>query len=204
MLIVGLTGGIGSGKSAAAALFAQRYGVPVIDTDLLAREVVEPGTPALTEIERTFGPEVIEPSGKLDRGEMRRRIFADPQVRSRLEAIVHPRIRTLATERIAALNAPYCLLVVPLLVEGDMRAMVDRVLVIDAPPDQQVARVMDRDGNDEALARAIVAAQAERGHRLAVADDVLANDGTLLQLEAAVAELHKHYLSLAQTRECGS
>ncbi len=195
--VLGLTGGIGSGKTAASDAFA-RLGVPVIDTDRLARDVVAPGAPALAEIAAAFGAEMLDADGTLDRAKMRERVFGDPVARRRLESITHPRIRQLAHARIEALDAPYCLLVVPLLVEGGMKAMVDRILVVDAPEPLQLARVMARDGVDEPLAQAIIAAQASRTERLACADDVLVNDADRATLEARVAELHARYLTLAR------
>ncbi|MDQ5908870.1 MAG: dephospho-CoA kinase [Pseudomonadota bacterium] len=196
VLTVGLTGGIGSGKTVVSDRFAS-YGVPVIDTDVLARELVEPGQPALAEIVAEFGPDCLDDGGRLNRAVLRERVFIDDAGRRRLEAILHPRIRALARVRIAALNAPYSLLVIPLLAETGMTDLVDRVLVVDVAEAEQVRRVMARDGIDEAQARRILAAQANRSRRLALADDVLENFGDLAELDQRIADLHQYYLRLA-------
>ncbi|HXH04590.1 MAG TPA: dephospho-CoA kinase [Candidatus Competibacteraceae bacterium] len=199
MLVVGLTGGIGSGKSAVSDAFA-RLGVPVIDTDVLARELVEPGQPALGEIAATFGADCLGADGRLDRRRLRERVFADDQARRRLEAILHPRIRQAVQQRLVRLvqlQTPYCLLVIPLLVESGMTDLVQRVLVVDVPEELQVARVMQRDRVSAEQARAVLAAQAERAQRLAAADDVLDNSGSRAALEDAVRRLHQRYLQLA-------
>lgn len=196
MLVIGLTGGIGSGKTVVSDCFA-RLGAPIIDTDLLARELVEPGQPALAEIVAEFGPDCLDSDGRLQRSHLRERVFADPTGRRRLEAILHPRIRALARERIARLTAPYGLLVIPLLAETGMTDLVDRVLVVDAPEAEQIRRMMARDGIDEIQARRILAAQANRSQRLALADDVLENIGDLDELDRQVAALHRYYSALA-------
>ncbi|TCO80187.1 dephospho-CoA kinase [Plasticicumulans lactativorans] len=207
MWVLGLTGGIASGKSAAADAFA-RCGATVIDTDLLAREAVAPGAPALAEIAAAFGPDVLAADGGLDRAAMRARVFADPGARARLEGILHPRIRALAAARIAAAARaeappPYCVLVVPLLVESGMQTMVDRILVIDVDTATQLQRTMARDGIGADLARAMLAAQADRDTRLAAADDVIVNDANLATLERRIDALHAHYLVLARRRDAG-
>ena len=199
VLVIGLTGGIGSGKTAVSDRFA-RLGAPVIDTDLLARELVEPGQPALAEIVTAFGPDCLDDEGRLHRSRLRERVFADPAGRRRLEAILHPRIRTLARERIARLTVPYCLLVIPLLAETGMTDLVDRVLVVDAPEAMQICRVMARDGIDAIQARRILAAQADRSQRLALANEIVENAGDLAALDHQVAGLHQHYLTLAATQ----
>lgn len=201
VLVIGLTGGIGSGKTAVSDRFA-RLGVPAIDTDLLARELVELGQPALAEIVAEFGPDCLDDEGRLHRARLRERVFADPTGRRRLEAILHPRIRALARERIARLTAPYGLLVIPLLAETGMTDLVDRVLVVDAPEEMQIRRVMARDGVTEAQARRILAAQADRNQRLALADEIVENAGDLATLDRQIAALHQQYSTLAsvQTR----
>lgn len=199
VLVVGLTGGIGSGKTAVSDRFAQ-LGIPVIDTDLIARELVEPGQPALAEIAAEFGVDCLDDQGRIDRARLRQRVFADDAGRRCLEAILHPRIRTMARQRIAALTAPYCLLVIPLLAETGMTDLVDRVLVVDAPEEEQIYRVMTRDQIDEAQTRRILAAQASRDQRLALADEVLENSGDFVKLELQIADLHRHYLRLATNR----
>jgi dephospho-CoA kinase len=195
MLVVGLTGGIGSGKTAVSDRFAH-YGVPVIDTDLIARELVEPGQPALAEIAAEFGPECLDNEGRLNRAHLRQRVFADEADRRRLEAILHPRIRAVARERIAALTTPYCLLVIPLLAETGMTDLVDRVLVVDVSEAEQTRRVMARDRIDETQARRILVAQASRSQRLALADEVVENSGDFASLEQQIADLHQHYLQI--------
>ena len=199
VLVIGLTGGIGSGKTAVSDRFA-RLGAPVIDTDLLARELVAPGQPALVEIVAAFGSDCLDDAGQLRRAHLRARVFADPAGRRRLEAILHPRIRALTRERIARLTAPYCLLVVPLLAETGMTDLVDRVLVVDAPEATRIRRVMARDGIDETQARRILAAQADRSQRLALADEIVENVGDLAALDRRIAGLHQHYLTLAATQ----
>src|SRR5690606_20981910 len=167
MLTIGLTGGIASGKSTVAELFAA-LGVPVIDTDVIAREVVEPGEPGLAAIRDAFGAEVLTPDGRLDRRRLREIVFADAAKRRRLESILHPLIRERTLARLAAVrNAPYAIVVVPLLVETDFGKLVDRVLVVDVPVDAQLERLASRDGIDRAAAEAMVAAQASRETRLA-------------------------------------
>lgn len=197
MLRVGLTGGIASGKSAAAAVFAA-LGVPVLDSDLIAREVVAPGSPGWAAIRERFGETVLQADGQLDRRALRALVFADAAARRDLEAITHPRIRQRMAELSATAGGPYQIHAIPLLVEGGARrAGLDRVLVIDCPEEVQVARVMARDRVDEAGARAVLAAQASRAQRLAAADDVIVNDGGLEALRDAVTALHRRYLALA-------
>jgi len=193
---VALTGGIASGKSTVADLFAA-LGVPVIDTDVIAREVVEPGEPALAEVAAAFGPGVLGPDGRLDRRCLRELIFADPTARRRLEAILHPAIRARMEAQSRAAGGPYQLLVIPLLAEGGRRDHVDRVLLVDVPESAQVERLMRRDGSSREQARAALAAQASRAVRQAIADDVIENTGGVEDLRARVAELHGEYLRLA-------
>jgi dephospho-CoA kinase len=210
---VGLTGGIASGKSRAAEVFAQS-GVPVIDSDVIAREVVAPGSAGLDAIRSRFGAGVLLPDGSLDRRALRERVFADPTARRDLEAITHPLIRQKMADDSARAGGPYQIHVIPLLAEGarkDAAAAAaagdpppagrprgfDRILVIDCPEQMQVARVMARDRVDEAGARAVLAAQASRADRLALADDVILNDRGPEALEQAVRTLHQRYLALA-------
>jgi dephospho-CoA kinase len=195
-LRIGLTGGIASGKSAVADAFARR-GAAIVDTDVIAREVVEPGRPALAAVVAAFGAEVLGPDGRLDRRALRRTVFADPEQRRRLEAILHPAIRAEMQRQAAAAAGPYVVIAIPLLVENGLQSQVDRVLVVDCPPEVQLARLLARDGETAEGARAILAAQATRDQRLAVADDVIVNDGSLADLEARVAALHRRYLELA-------
>lgn len=199
VLVIGLTGGIGSGKSAVSDRFAT-LGVPVIDTDRLARDLVEPGQPALAEIEAAFGAACLDSQGRLRRDHLRERVFADPASRRRLEAILHPRIRASMHARIARLAAPYCVVVIPLLVETGMTDLVDRILVVDVPEAEQIRRVVARDGVTVEQARRVLDAQASRARRLARADDVLENAGDLDLLDRRVADLHDRYLAMAAAK----
>lgn len=189
MLRVGLTGGIGSGKSAVSALLAE-HGAVVIDSDVLAHEVVAAGTPALAEIVSAFGPDVVTAAGELDRAAMARLVFGDEVTRGRLEAIIHPRVRARAAEieREAAADA-VVVHDVPLLVETGQAASFDVVLVVDAAPEVQVERLVEHRSMSPEEARARMAAQADREQRLAAADLVLSNDGSLAQLRAAVDQV---------------
>ncbi|HQS81789.1 MAG TPA: dephospho-CoA kinase [Thiobacillus sp.] len=197
MFAVGLTGGIGSGKSTVADCFAA-LGVPVIDTDVIARELTAPGGAALEAIRAAFGATVMQADGMLDRAVLRRRVFADSAARHQLEAILHPRIRQGVALKLATLTAPYALIVIPLLVEtGDYRDVLNRVLVVDCPEAVQIARVMARSGLAHGEIKAILAAQAGRAERLAVADDIIVNTVSLEALRAEVAALHQRYLALA-------
>ena len=196
MIKIGLTGGIGSGKSAASDAFAA-LGATVIDTDLLSRELVEPGRPALAEIVAEFGTEMLDPGGRLDRGRLRERVFADSAARERLEDILHPRIRDEMLQRAERADAAYVVFVIPLLFETGQQTLVDRVLLIDVPEAVQRSRVADRDGLDAAQIDAVLAAQTDRATRLRLADDVICNDGSLDELQDAVRALHRRYLQLA-------
>lgn len=194
--IVGVTGGIASGKSTVTSSFA-RLGVPVIDTDELAREVVQPGTPAIKAIQAQFGSSVIHGDGHLDRAAMREIIFADATARAALEAIVHPAIRALAETRVQSLEQPYALLVVPLLIEKGWDEFVDRILVVDVAEETQKQRLMQRDGLNCKQVEAILQSQSDRSTRLAKADDVINNEGNPDSLNQTVASLHQRYQSLA-------
>ena len=199
--VVGLTGGIGSGKSAAADAFA-RLGATVVDTDAIAHELTQAGGPAIPLVEEAFGPGFIGSSGEMDRGRMRERVFADPTAKKRLEGLLHPLIRKESARRIARAAGPYVIHVVPLLVESpDYRKRVNRVLVVDCPEADQVARVRSRSALPEREVRAIIAAQAPREKRLAAADDVIDNSGTLDALRNQVAVLHAGYLKMARTNK---
>ncbi len=197
MFTVGLTGGIGSGKSTVAECFAAQ-GVPVIDTDVIARQLTAPGSEALDAIRTAFGETVMQSDGTLDRDALRRRVFADAAARHQLEAILHPRIRQVVEQALAALAAPYALIVIPLLVEtGGYRDRLSRVLVVDCPEELQIARVMARSGLAEDEVKPILAAQTGRAERLAVADDVIMNTASPEVLRSQVATLHRRYLALA-------
>jgi len=197
MFVVGLTGGIGSGKSTVADCFAAQ-GVPVIDTDVIARELTAPGGTALEAIRAAFGDTVMQADGRLDRAALRRHVFADTPARRQLEAILHPLIRQRVEQTLAILTAPYVVIVIPLLVEsGGYRDLLDRVLVVDCPEDLQVARVVARSGLGRDEVTAILAAQASRVERLAVADDVIRNTASPEALCAEAAILHQRYRALA-------
>ncbi|HVJ23408.1 MAG TPA: dephospho-CoA kinase [Burkholderiales bacterium] len=197
-LVVGLTGGIGSGKSAAADEFA-RLGAAIVDTDVIAHELTGSGGLAIPGIKKLFGEQAIGPDGAMDRGKMRDQVFSDPEAKRKLEALLHPLIREESARRIAAARAPYVVHVVPLLIESpDYRRRVDRVLVIDAPEDTQVARVRSRSGLSEDEVRAIMRTQAPRAQRLAAADEVLDNGGSRDALRTQVAALHQKYLQFAR------
>jgi dephospho-CoA kinase len=195
-LTIGLTGGIASGKTTVAERFLE-HGVPVIDADESARIVVAPGQPGLRRIVEQFGEHVLSQDGALDRRALRRLVFDDSAKRKRLEAILHPLIRADMDERVARARGPYVVLAIPLLIEGGGQGRVDRVLVVDVDEPRQLERLMARDSSSLAEAHAILAAQASRAARLAAADDVLENFGTVSELRQAVDRLHTRYLELA-------
>lgn len=195
--VVALTGGVASGKTAVARRF-EALGIHVYDADVAAREVVAPPEPALAEIEFAFGAGVLQSDGALDRRAMRERVFADPDARKQLEAIVHPRVRTWLRRRVGMDRGPYCMLAIPLLVESRAAyAWVDRVLVVDAPETLQIERLMRRDDVMRDAAQRVLDAQSTRAQRLAIADDVIVNDGKESALDSQVATLHARYLELA-------
>lgn len=197
-LLVALTGGIASGKSTVAGLFAKRQ-VPVLDTDQIARAVVEPGTPILSRLVTEFGAEILDGAGALDRPRMRQRIFADAAVRQQLEAILHPAIRAELGRRAAVAGGLYQIHVIPLLVESATRDRYDRTLVVDCTEEQQIRRLMQRDQATIEQARNMLGAQATRAQRLSVADDVIANTGTYEELARYVEPLHRNYVLLARS-----
>ena len=203
MLIIGLTGGIGSGKTTVSQYF-ETLGVPVIDADHLTRELVAPGQSALTEIAEQLGADLILPNGELHRARLRERIFAHPEQRQILEHILHPRAREAALQRLAALRdsanpPPYVILSVPLLIESGWTDMVDRVLVIDTTPELQQQRASQRDGLSAEQINAVIHSQVDRNTRLAAADDIIHNDADLPTLLAQLDMLHHQYLQLART-----
>ena len=195
--VVGLTGGIASGKSTVAEHFAV-LGVPVIDADAVAREVVTPGEPALAQLVAAFGEDIVTSEGELDRARLREAAFSDDGHRRQLEAILHPAIGERMQQRINEADSPYVIQMVPLLVETGGHQLVDRVLVVDAPESTQIERVTARDNVPAEQAEAILRAQADRDHRLAHADDVIVNDGDPEHLAAWVTELHQAYLEMAR------
>lgn len=194
-LRIGVTGGIGSGKTTVADLFAG-HGATVIDADEVARQLVARGQPAFHEIVAQFGAYMLTPSGDIDRDRLRARVFANVSERRQLEAILHPRVRAQLQSAAASVTTPYCLLVIPLLVEKGLRMLVDRVLVIEADPLTQLNRVMQR-GIDKTQAQQMLAAQTSNAERRAVADDIVVNNGDRAALAHEVARLHKVYLELA-------
>jgi len=196
MLKVGLTGGIGSGKTAVSDRFAE-LGAPVIDTDVLAREVVEPGEPALEKLVEAFGREILDGDGALDRGRLRRIAFSDPENKRRLESIVHPAIRQRLAARLKELEKqefPYCIIVVPLLVETNFQELVDRVLAVEAPRERRIQWVMKRNGLSRKEVEAFMDSQASTEERRHVAHDIIENNGTLEELLEHVDRLHAKYL----------
>jgi dephospho-CoA kinase len=195
-LVIGLTGGIGSGKSTVAGIFKQ-FGIPVIDADVIAHAMVAPGQPAFQEIIEVFGPGSLDASGAIDRNRLRKLVFSDPAQRQRLEAILHPKIRREITSLTRNVQTPYCIVVIPLLLETDQRDLVDRILVVDTELDNQIARVAMRNGLPRHEINAIIAAQAKRDSRLAAADEVINNDGSLDELAIQVRAQHKKYLNIA-------
>ncbi|CAN7501704.1 dephospho-CoA kinase [Caballeronia sp. LjRoot34] len=199
MFSIGLTGGIGSGKTTVADMFAAR-GVPVIDTDLIAHQITAPGGVAMPLIESTFGPEYVAADGSLDRAKMRTRVFSDNAAKAQLESITHPLIRAESQRQRNAAQGAYHIVVVPLLIEaGERASKVERILVVDCPVDTQIERVIRRNGFTRDQVLAIIARQAAREARLAAADDVVVNDAaaTLETLQREVDALHVRYLAMA-------
>ncbi|MBI3186230.1 MAG: dephospho-CoA kinase [Gammaproteobacteria bacterium] len=198
MFTVALTGGIGSGKSVVADLFA-KMGVPIIDTDIIARDLVQPGKPALADIKQSFGRDVIKKNGELDRVKLARLTFSSTRLRKQLEDILHPRIHAEIRLKLQKLESPYAIIVIPLLVETGQVAAYNRVLVVDCDESTQMSRVIQRDRRSEDQIRAIMEVQAKRPDRLSWADDIIENNGTLQDLEQKVAQLHQAYLKMAET-----
>jgi len=197
MLVIAVTGGIGSGKSTAVDLF-KKHGVPVIDTDEISRKLVVPGRPALESIVSTFGKEFLNPDGSLNRSRLRKHIFTHTQERKKLEAILHPLIQQQVLNKLKTIDAPYCLVVIPLLAETGNQYPHHRVLVIDIDRHTQVQRTMSRDSVDEPTANRILDTQVSREQRLALATDIIDNTGSLEQLTEQVNALHKKYMQLAE------
>ena len=197
MLIIGLTGGIGSGKSVASDKF-KSLGITIVDADVASRTVVEPGKPALKEIEDHFGSGIITAEGKLDRNNLREIIATDPEERKWLESVTHPKIGEQITKEISESTSVYTLFVAPLLLETNSQEMCSRVVVVDVPKDVQIQRTAKRDKVSSNQVEQMVAAQMEREKRLEKADDVLLNSGTIEDLEKQVEELHKKYIQMAE------
>ena len=200
MFVVGLTGGIGSGKSTVAEMFTA-FDVELVDADIAAREVVARGTSALAEIAEHFGSGILMEDGNLDRRALRQVIFHQDQEKHWLEELLHPLIRRWLKQQISSSRATYCLLVSPLLLETDQAKLVDRILVIDVSVDTQIARTLARDGGEERTVRAIVASQIDRSERLEHADDIISNDLPLIPLRQRVEKLHQEYLAMARAKK---
>jgi dephospho-CoA kinase len=197
MLVIGVTGGIGSGKTAATNAFA-KLGIDVVDADVVARQVVEPGTPALKQIATHFGKDILRADGTLDRTALRQIVFKESNEKAWLEQLLHPLIAEETQRQLRQAKSRYVILVSPLLTETAQKQFCDRILVIDAPETTQLERTMQRDNNDAEQVRRIIAAQADRKQRLLYADDVIENTGTLTQLEEQVNAMHQRYLKLAE------
>jgi dephospho-CoA kinase len=197
MLIIGLTGGIASGKSTVSALFEKKH-VPIIDTDQLAKALVLPNTPTYEAIRKKCGDSMLLSDGMINRKALREKIFEDRALKSWLEALLHPQIRQLVREKVAELTAPYCLIAIPLLAENYPIDYINRVLVIDTPEEIQIQRVMERDKISESLAKKILRQQAPRDLRLKIADDIIHNQGNIAKLYQQVDALHEQYLLLSR------
>jgi dephospho-CoA kinase len=198
MLVIGLTGGIGSGKSTVAELF-QRHGIDVIDADLISREVVEPPEPALQAIATHFGQQILDEEGRLRRSALRKLVFSDQAQRQWLEQLLHPLINERIRQRIIDSRSPYCILMSPLLLETHQRALTARILVVDVSRETQLQRTMRRDESPRATIEAIIAAQVPREVRISAADDIIDNNGEASELIEQVNALHARYLSMAVT-----
>lgn len=194
---IALTGGIASGKTLVSDEF-KKLGVPVIDTDVIAHQIVEPGQQALREIENTFGANIIDKNGRLKRKNLRELIFTDPEARRKLESILHPKIRKKVNQAIVKVKHNYCILVIPLLAERGAYPNIDRVLVVDVDPETQIARIMVRDNASRQQAEQALASQASRELRLSVADDILKNSGSRKMIQFIVSKLNKKYAQLAR------
>ncbi len=198
MLVVALTGGIGSGKTTVSQLF-EAFGIPVVDTDIIARQLVAPGEVALKAIINQFGSAILSADRSLNRTKLRQIIFQNAEKKAQLESILHPLIRQEVARQISALIAPYCIVAIPLLIENNQQGIANRTLVVDTPESAQLARVTLRDNQTENEVSAIISAQASRDERLAAADEVIHNDGSLAELKQQVAVLHQKYLIYSQT-----
>ncbi|BDP29462.1 dephospho-CoA kinase [Vibrio vulnificus] len=197
-LVIGLTGGIASGKTTVANLFQQHFAIDIVDADIVARQVVAPGSAGLAAIVDHFGADILTCEGELDRGQLRQRIFAHAEEKQWLNALLHPMIRRKMIEDLAQVSSPYALLVVPLLVENQLQTLCDRVLVVDVEEKTQLQRTVDRDGVDEQQVRAILKAQASRHERLALADDVIKNESKDQDLLQQITDLHQKYLAMSK------
>ncbi len=200
MFIVGLTGGIGSGKTAVSD-HLQSLGIDIVDADIASRTVVEPGQPALAQIAEHFGDDILLADQSLDRAALRQKIFSNPEAKQWLESLLHPLIAEEISYQLAKTQSPYAIFVSPLLLEAGQDAICDRVLVVDVPEELQVTRTTERDSNDEEQVKRIIASQISRQQRLEKADDIIENTAGLAELQERVQALHKHYLSLAENKK---
>ncbi|MDH5191445.1 MAG: dephospho-CoA kinase [Gammaproteobacteria bacterium] len=196
MLVIGLTGGIGSGKSAVCHLF-EKLGVPIVDADVISHELTQPDQPAVQKIIDEFGSDVLDASGALDRAKLRQIVFSDPKKRFELESILHPLVLVEIHTRIQAMDAPYCIVCIPLLLETEMTENIDRILVVDSPEALQISRTQARDNLSPDEIKQIMSAQASRAERLKAANDVIINDSDMANLEKQVTVLHKTYLEIS-------
>lgn len=195
--VVGITGGIASGKTTVADLFHQHFDIDIVDADIIAREVVQPESEGLKAIIAHFGPEIVTSSGELNRAKLRERIFSHPEEKQWLDNLLHPMIRLKMNNDIEAVNSPYALLVIPLLVENNLQQMTDRILVVDVAEQTQIERTMNRDGVSFEQAQSILSAQSSRETRLSFADDVIKNDTENKKLMPQITELHQKYLAIS-------
>jgi dephospho-CoA kinase len=198
MLRVGLTGGIGSGKSTVSNKFNSLFGVPVIDADVINRSLLKPGSIAHTEIKQAFGDEIITGSGEINRKLLREKIFSSEELRKKLENILHPKIRREISSAVSSLETDYCLIVIPLLIESQLQSLVDRILVVDSSQDRQIERVSKRDNCSKHHIRKIISAQTTAEQRLKHADDIIINDGDPGDLDSQIEKLHNKYLLLSK------
>ena len=196
--IVGLTGGIGSGKTTVSDLFAEHFNITIVDADVIARQVVEPGTQALQAIAEYFGNDVLTAKGELDRSQLRQQVFDNEKKKQWLNQLLHPIIRTEMIQQCQQANSPYAILSIPLLVENQLQSLCHRILVVDCSETLQIQRASHRDGVGEEQIKRIMQAQVTRTERVAAADDVILNDSTAEQLSKKVSELHKSYLELSE------
>ncbi|AYO13445.1 dephospho-CoA kinase [Vibrio owensii] len=196
--VIGLTGGIASGKTTVANLFKQQFKIDIVDADIVAREVVEPGTPGLNAIVEHFGADIVHDDQTLDRAKLREKIFSNPEEKAWLNGLLHPMIREKMIEDLEQVTSDYALLVVPLLVENKLDSLCDRVLVVDVDPQTQISRTVKRDNVSEEQANAILASQASREQRLALADDVVKNNPDDPDLLLQITDLHEKYLAMCK------
>ena len=195
--VIGVTGGIASGKTTVADLFHQHFQIEIVDADLIAREVVEPNSEGLNAIIDHFGVDIVNSNGQLDRSQLREKIFTDPSQKQWLDQLLHPMIRQRMMEAVERVDSPYVLLVVPLLIENNLQSMADRILVIDVDEQTQIERTMQRDGVPLEQARSILSAQSSREQRLSFADDVIKNSTENRKLLPQITELHQKYLAIS-------